>query len=788
MTLISISISIVIGILSGSKIQIPAWPLLLALVPMFFLPLLKHKKIIITTSLCILAVVGGALRYHSNIPSIDENLVAYYNDSGPVILKGVITASPDNRDTYTQLTVSVTEVNSYQIQGKILLFVPRYPEFNYGDVLQVTGVLETPSITAEFDYQGYLAGRGIYSVAYFPTLELLDTGQGFTPVGWLHAARDVLSEKIGEVLPEPQASLAQGIILGKRGDIPQSVNENFMLTGTTHILAISGQNLSIVAGLFVATGIWFFGKKRYIYIWLALAATWIYASLTGLDAPVVRAALMLSLFLFTDLVGRQRSVFPAVAFAASIMLIFNPALLRDVSFQLSFVSIIGLVVISPALQSRAHDFINSRLGEEGTLVSAINWVTDCLAVTVGVTILIWPITAYYFGIVSVVSPLATFLILPVLAPIIVAGAAASVLGLLIPFLGQATGWIAWLFISYMLLVVNWFADLPVTAVDVELSPVFIWSYFTLLAVVAWAYRKKKKYLNLIGKTADWLSGPSKRFVIPALLVIAILSTLFACSVPDEKLHVSFLDVGQGDAILIQQGSLDVLVDGGPSGRTIAAELGKRIPFWDRTIEMIVLTHSHADHLAGLVEVLKRYQVKQILYTESDSTSSLWNEWQDLVEKENADITIGRVGQVISLGNENSTIIVLNAPSGSATTMDNDGIVLRVDNGKVSFLLTADITDEMELELMMDRANLECTVLKVAHHGSYTASSEAFLSAASPEIAIISVGANNDYGHPNQETIERLAAEVGETNIYRTDLDGTIEFITDGEILWIDTEN
>jgi competence protein ComEC len=114
-------------------------------------------------------------------------------------------------------------------------------------------------------------------------------------------------------------------------------------------------------------------------------------------------------------------------------------------------------------------------------------------------------------------------------------------------------------------------------------------------------------------------------------------------------------------------------------------------------------------------------------------------------------------------------------------------VLRAYYGKISFLLTADITDERELDLIMDRAHLDCTVLKVAHHGSYTASSSAFLTAASPDIAVISVGANNDYGHPNQETLKRLETEVGENNIYRTDLNGTIEFVTDGERLWMKKE-
>jgi competence protein ComEC len=144
--------------------------------------------------------------------------------------------------------------------------------------------------------------------------------------------------------------------------------------------------------------------------------------------------------------------------------------------------------------------------------------------------------------------------------------------------------------------------------------------------------------------------------------------------------------------------------------------------------------------------------------------------------------------VIDLGNGNPVIEVLNSPgTDDDTTMDTDCVVLRVSDGKISFLLTADITEEKELGLIMERAQLDSTVLKVAHHGSYTATSLTFLTVVSPQVTVISVGADNEYGHPNHETIERLTTAVGEDDIYRTDLNGTIEFTTDGEKLWLRTE-
>jgi competence protein ComEC len=174
----------------------------------------------------------------------------------------------------------------------------------------------------------------------------------------------------------------------------------------------------------------------------------------------------------------------------------------------------------------------------------------------------------------------------------------------------------------------------------------------------------------------------------------------------------------------------------------------------------------------------------VLYAESGSTSPLWTEWLKLIKDRKIDVTIASAGQVIKSGEGNPAIEVLTAGGGSEATLDNGGIVLRVEDGKISFLLTADVAQDTELDLITERAHLDSTVLKVAHHGSYTATSSEFLAVVTPQMAVISVGADNDYGHPSKEVMTRLTDTVGEGNIFRTDQNGTIEFITDGERLWV----
>jgi len=205
---------------------------------------------------------------------------------------------------------------------------------------------------------------------------------------------------------------------------------------------------------------------------------------------------------------------------------------------------------------------------------------------------------------------------------------------------------------------------------------------------------------------------------------------------------------------------------------------------------MVLTHPSADHVTGLVEVLHRYKVKQVLYPDLDFKSDIYDEWLRLLKEKNIEHTIAQVGQQIDLGG-GVVIEVLNPPrpplTDTESDVDNNGVVLRVSLDKVSFLLTADIMWEGEFELITRRADLKSTVLKVGHHGSATSTTPEFLSVVSPQLAVISVGADNKFGHPNPEVKGRLEARLDSESIYRTDEQGAIEFITDGERLWVKVE-
>jgi len=709
----------------------------------------------------------------------------------------MVSSDPEVSDKTSHLYLSARRIKLdeewQEVSGTALLIVPRYPAYSYGDMLLVMGELDG---NGDESYEPY-------SVMFYPEIEILERGKGFKPLELVYSIRKNLSQTLGKVLPEPQASLAQGIVLGLRGEIPSSVKEAFAHSGIAHLLAISGLHLSIIAGILLSIGLWLFGRRHYTYIWLALGAIWLYALLTGMRPPVVRGAIMASLFLTAELLGRQRSAFTALAFAAAIMVGINPQILPFASFQLSFLAMCGLIFIFPHLRAIGRKAVNTTLGEEGAAVSIANITVDSFSVTLGAIIAVWPVIAYHFGIVSLAAPITTLLALSVLPGIIITGALAGGLGLIILPAAKAIAWLTWLFLSYLLLVANTFAALPLSFLKVDsISGNLVLAYYLVLILVLWLVRRPKQTSTLttraltsakvgIDKATNFVSRLPKKWVIPPLLVLAILTSVAAATMPDDNLHVSFLDIGQGDAILIQTPAhQDILVDGGPSPQAINLELSQKIPFWDRTIDLVILTHPSADHVTGLVAVLERYKVKQVLYPDLAFESDVYDEWLSLIEEKGIERIIAQAGQQIDLG-RGVVIEVLHPQdpllTGTESDIDNNGAVLRLSMGEVSFLLTADIRQSAEFELITQRANLSSTVLKVAHHGSNTSTVPEFLSVVNPQLSVILVGEDNHFGHPSDAVIERLEEKIGLENIYCTDKQGTIEFTTDGERLWVRTE-
>ena len=822
MRLISLGCSCILGVYLASRFDSPVAFILVILIPLVLLFCVRRdKQTRLWGILCLFVFLGGVLRFQQTFPVVNEDVLQFYNERGVVEVLGVVDGDPEITSHSIRFTLKASEIRMgderHAISGGVQVYAPRFsslvesrdfPYYRYGDCFLMQGELEgRPLVSAGQEdelagYWDYLARHGIYSVAYYPDIELIAEGCGFKPVEWLYDFRYLLSQSLASALPEPHGSLSRGLLLGMRGDIPESLLEDFSETGLRHIMAISGLHISIIAGVFLSIGVWLFGRRRLFYIALPLVAVWLYVLMSGARPSALRAGIMASLFLAADVVGRQRNAPVALTFAAAIMVGISPLVLWDISFQLSFLAMVGLTLLTPLFRNLGRRMIAKVIGD-GWGVGIAVVVTDSFSVSLGAILVTLPLVAYSFHLLSLTTLPATFIALPVLPVIIGVSFLVAVIGIWTLPAACVLGWMDWLFISYLILVVERFAALPFVSISTDFweAPI-VWGYYIILALVIGfvAHRKRMKDIasqlnemtrkagSVVFRVADRIP---MMWALISLVVVVILIWTAVFVVPNDELQVSILDVGQGDAILIQKGSRQIVIDGGPDPEKMCLELGEEMPFWDRNIDLLVLTHPQDDHLAGLVEVLRRYNVKQVLESGLEYEISVYTEWLKLIEEKDVVCTQARVGLRIDVGE--GTIIDVLHPSDefmedANPDVNDSSVVLRLTQGDISFLFTGDIEERAERSILhRNRDGLNVTVLKVAHHGSSSSTSERFLNVIEPQVAVISVGEGNRFGHPDARVMERLAERIGDDNIYLTSEHGTITFTTDGEKLWVETE-
>ena len=786
MTIIYLGIAWLIGIGIAAVANLPLWPwLAAAVIGLIFAAVLRRQAASRLWLLAFSALFLGAARYAAAVPEISPEHIASFNGR-ELILTGLVTAEPDLHDRILNLQLESESVmepdgNRRIVSGLVLVSTSPFRSIPYGARLRLAGRLETPSDYAGFSYRNHLARQGIHSQMNRPQIELLAEEQGNPIYSAIFALKDRAKGSIKRLLPDPQAALLTGILLGDDNGLPPDLEEQFRATGMSHIIAISGFNIAILTGVLLAASRPILGHKR--SAWFVLAGIALYTILVGADAAVVRAAIMGALFVIAARLLGRPTFAPAGLFAAAIaMTLVDPFILWNVGFQLSFAATLGLMLYvgpwSHWVEGRFRRFTDPETANRLTRT-----LSEIVLATLAAMLLTLPIIAYHFGQLSLVSPLANLFILPVQPGVMIWGGLATLTGMVIPAVGQLFAWVAWLFLSWTIGLVRLFAGLPLASVTISISPAIIIASFALILGLTWFARHSPERR---GELLERLSyNLPRRVIVAALAIVAILAVAWTLSQPDGDLHVAFLDVGQGDATFIQTPSgRQILIDGGPLPSVINDHLGRQIPFWDRDVDIVVATHPDADHVAGLPGVFDRYGVGRLITNGQQADEQSYLALLVAAQENETPIHAATAGEVIAIGDGVQLEILHSGNQIPATSdrSDNDNsVAIRLLYGSFSLLLTGDAGESAEREMLSSGRPLASLVYQAGHHGAKTSSTTAFLEAVRPQYIVVSAGEGNRFGHPHEELLQR-AADVGAA-VLRTDKLGTIEVITDGKALW-----
>lgn len=463
------------GIFADSFFETPRliWPGVLILGIILISIWWKRSKKIVVLGFGLLVLATGMARHDL---AINKTQISK-TETGQVVFMGIVVKEPETRSDKINLTIKSKEM------GKILATTGLYPRYEYGDELEVKGELQTPVIFDDFNYRQYLAKDKIYSVMYYPEIKLIAQNQGSKIYQLILRFKNQLRESIDQTLPAPQSAILSAIFLGDQQKLSEGLKEKFNLTGTQHIMAISGMNMVIIAEilLFLALGLGLWRGQAFYFVLIFL---FLYIIMVGAPASAIRAGIMAGLLLLAQKVGRLNSAHRAVIFAAVVMLALNPLLLKfDIGFQLSFMAVLGIIFLKPILDKKTESWLNPLK------------IKDILTMTFAAQLAVLPLLIFHFSQLSLISPLANLLIVPLVPLIMISGLVLGLFGLVWLPLAKIIAWPIWLLLTYTIKIVDWLSSIPLAAYEFsKVSWLILAAYYLVLAIIIWRIKLRERVL------------------------------------------------------------------------------------------------------------------------------------------------------------------------------------------------------------------------------------------------------------------------------------------------------
>ncbi len=769
----------------------------------------QKNKLLILVLFCLLGLAFSRLW----IESSESALINYSGQR--VVLKGCIVAEPDVREDKVYYLLQAQELvkagETHLITGLVRLQLDDCATvFAYGDNLSVSGLLVRPDPAGNpglFDYRTYLERQGIRVILTArgdKAVRVIGSGGSNPLQSAALAIKKNMSAAATYSLNPPQSAVLKGIVFGTQGLIDRDTKRSFSETGVIHILSVSGLHVGLVLGGLL-------GVLRLLKmppIWTAPLATpvlLIYMLMTGINPAVMRATIMALLLVWAHHLGRDQDWPTTLALAAMIILIWNPLQIYHPGFQLSFAATWGILYLSPLITAAFFLFLKDMPFNAGRLTA------QALAIPLAAQLATVPLVAWYYNLISPVSIPANLLAAPLSGLIMFFGLSASLLGLLWLPLAAVVNVATGIILDIFMAAVGFFQSLPGAVFYLSSPPVFLAAaWYVGLLAVAWVCS---------GRCAPEVMRHLKKWAFTAASLAVVLVLIWWPWSSDHLLKVHFIDVGQGDSILVQApGGKNMLIDtGGRAGElTAGTGIGDQVlePYLRKNgvqrIEVLVLTHPHEDHCGGAVSLIKRFPVALALvsclgeenideeYTGEDiaetvsaaissreeAVSAAYTKLLNKMAARGISVSAAAAGDVIKLDSDLkievlSPVETKAGESGSDT--NNTSLVIKITYGRRSFIFTGDAEIEEQRDLIREKYDLRADILKVPHHGSRFLLPE-LLQQVDAEAVVISVGARNTFGHPAYDTLDMLI--LSGLQVYRTDQDGAVIVQTDGNNLEI----
>jgi competence protein ComEC len=774
--LVFICLSFCVGLLIAITIPNPAIAFLCLLMTFCFLWFVK-KDWAFTATFMFLIFAGGWYDLALQLSTTQRQVAQLESYHGKQVSFTGIISDQKVFETQCRLTVkrgTITDPETGQtFPTGFLVYIRGDFIGELGDTVSGIGKMKKlmgKRNPGEFDFKEYYLRRNIYVRLYTTSeqVELKEKGQSVSLTGFYSQVRAAVKRSLVLAIG-PESGLITALILGDKSQVDPEVKQSFVRTGVIHVLAVSGLHVGFILILLISLARLFRIPWGWDRLFLILGLCF-YVGLTGGKPSVVRASIMAGLYLLAPVVNRPVNIWNIIALAALAILVVDPLALQDLGFQLSFMAVISIIVLYEQFQRILPEHLRvNRIENKG-----IQSIWALFLVSLSAQIGTLPFIAYYFHRVSLVAFLANLMIVPLVGVLLATGFLIVLLGWL-PVLGMILGQAAWFLTRVIQSLANAFS-----VVKFAMIPVKAWEPVTVLTY----------YVLLAGFFLFLQSQYRSKGIILLLLVANVLVWRPAVSKPGW--NILFLDVGEGDAAVITfpEGKA-MLIDSGQ--RTRYRDYGAKtvVPLLEylgiHHLNWLVATHPHNDHIGGLLSVVETFPVDTVWEIKTSFNSLTFQQLNERLRENGTVIQYPTAGTAKWLGPHELVEFfnpIADLPS-SNENLNNRSLVFKLLAGKVPILFPGDLEQEGEAVLLAYNDLLKADLLKVAHHGAATSTTIPFLNLTRPELAIVSVGDGNKFGHPAPFILRRL--EKAGVKIHRTDQQGALWIWTDGntyrEIIW-----